>query len=76
MPQPGDTFEFEFVVDGILVTCISLFGFIGTVMSIRVLLKDSARNSFSNLLVGLAFCDASFLFLAACIVGLPKSWTW
>jgi hypothetical protein len=45
-------------------------------MSIRVLLKPSLRNSFSTLLIGLAACDANFLFFAVLIIGLPKSWFW
>ena len=68
--------KFEFVVDGIVLTTVSLFGLIGTVMSIRVLLKPSLRNSFSTLLVGLAVCDANFLAFAVLIIGLPKAWFW
>ena len=67
---------FEFVVDGILVTVVSLFGLVGTLMAIPVLVKRNLRNSFSNLLIGLAICDAFFLAFAVSILGLPKSWQW
>ena len=67
---------FEYVVDGILLNVVSVFGLVGTILAIRVLLKKSLRNSFSTLLVGLAVCDANFLLLAVLIIGLPKSWYW
>ena len=67
---------FEYIVDGILLNVVSIFGLIGTILAIRVLLKKSLRNSFSTLLVGLAVCDANFLLLAVLIIGLPKSWFW
>lgn len=68
--------EFEFLVDGVILTSVSVFGLVGTLLSIRVLLRPQLRNSFSNLLVGLAVCDVSFLTCAVLIIGLPKAWTW
>ena len=68
--------DFEFYVDGVTLTTVSFFGLVGTLMSIRVLLRPHLRNSFSNLLIGLAACDASFLSCAILIIGLPKAWPW
>ncbi len=68
--------DLEFYVDGVILTSVSVFGLIGTLLSIRVLLKPNLRNSFSNLLVGLAICDANFLTCAILIIGLPKAWAW
>lgn len=66
--------DFEFYIDGLAITIISTFGIIGTLMSLRVLLKQ--RNSFSSLLSGLAISDTFFLFFAVLIIGLPKSSDW
>ncbi|CAB4054859.1 unnamed protein product [Lepeophtheirus salmonis] len=68
--------EFTFWVEGVALTLISLFGIIGTSMSIRVLLKPDIRESFSGLLTGLAFCDVLFLIFSMCLFGLPKLWPW
>ena len=67
----------EFYVDGITLTTVALFGLVGTLLSIRVLLRPQLRTtSFSNLLVWLAACDVSFLTCAILIIGLPKAWSW
>ena len=67
---------FEFYIDGLALTSISLFGIVGTLLSLRVLLKRQLRNSFSSLLSGLAVSDTSFLFFAILIIGLPKISDW
>ncbi len=68
--------DMEFYVDGVILTSVSVFGLVGTLLSIRVLLRPHLRTSFSNLLVGLAICDANFLTCAILIIGLPKAWNW
>ena len=69
--------DFEFYIDGICLTSVSMFGLVGTLLSVRVLLNPNQfRTSFSNILVGLAISDASFLFCAILIIGLPKAWPW
>ena len=68
--------NYEYFVDGIALTSVSFFGLIGTLLSIRVLLRPNLRNSFSTLLAGLAACDANFLTCAVLIIGLPKAWEW
>ena len=76
----GNNFQmnrtFEYVVDGIVLSLVSLFGLIGTILAIRVLLKPSLRTAFSTLLVGLAVCDAVFLLFAFLIIGLRNCWQW
>ena len=67
---------FEFYLDGVALTSISVFGILGTLLSLRVLLKKQLRNSFSSLLSGLAVSDTFFLFFAILIIGLPKSSEW
>ena len=72
-----ESLDFEFYIDGICLTSVSIFGLVGTLLSVRVLLSPAQlRNSFSNILIGLAISDASFLFSAILIIGLPKAWPW
>ena len=66
----------EYYVDGIALTSVSVFGILGTLLSIRVLLKNELRNSFSTLLLGLAIADAGFLVNAILVIGLPNCWEW
>ena len=67
----------EFIIDGVVLTSVSLFGVIGTLMSIRVLITPQLRNNaFSALLVYLAVCDTNFLFFAVLTIGLPELWPW
>ena len=66
----------RFALEGITLTIISSLGLVGTVMSIVVLLKPRIRDCFSNFLTGLAVCDATFLFFAILIFGLPVLWDW
>eukprot|EP00095_Tigriopus_kingsejongensis_P004773 maker-scaffold77_size404793-snap-gene-1.9 protein:Tk04773 transcript:maker-scaffold77_size404793-snap-gene-1.9-mRNA-1 annotation:"GJ13605" len=72
----GDPNHFSFYVEGITLTLVSLFGLFGNGLSIIVLLRPSFRNSFSNLLRGLAFCDALFLIIAILSFGFPKLLDW
>lgn len=65
-----------FVIEGLVLTLVSIFGVIGTLMSIGVLVKPAVRESFSALLTGLATCDALFLLTSLTMFGLPKLWLW
>ena len=60
-----------FYVDGILLLIVALFGIVGTLMSIVVLLKPRIRDFFSGFLTALSICDTLFLILAIPIIGLP-----
>ena len=67
----------KFLVDGVVLTAVSLFGIIGTLMSIRVLILPQLRNNaFSALLVYLAICDTNFLFFAVLTIGLKEVSYW
>lgn len=74
--QLNYNYHFEYVVDGLVLTSVSFFGLVGTLLAIRVLVKARLNNSFSTLLVGLAACDSVFLACAVLIIGLPKACTW
>ncbi len=65
-----------FIFEGIILTAVSFAGIVGTTMSIGVLVKPAARESFSGLLTGLAVCDALFLCTSLVMFGLPKLWLW
>jgi len=67
---------YKVVIDGFLLTAVSLFGIVGTSMAIRVLLRPNLRNSFSTLLAVLAVCDVTFLAVAVLLLGLPHLWEW
>ena len=62
---------FEYVTEGVLLTSISVLGFIGNVLAIYVLLRPSVRGVFSKILTGLASFDALFLATAPFTFGLP-----
>ena len=62
---------FEYVTEGVLLTSISVLGFIGNILAIYVLLRPSFRGIFSNILVGLASFDALFLATMPFTFGLP-----
>ena len=67
----------KFLVDGVVLTAVSLFGIIGTLMSIRVLILPQLRsNAFSALLVYLAICDTNFLLFAVLTIGLKEVSFW
>ena len=67
----------EFYIDGLALISVSVFGIIGTLLSIRVLCKPELRNSsFSTFLLGLAIADTNFLLFVVLVVGLPNFWHW
>ena len=67
----------QFLIDGVILTAVSVFGIVGTLMSIRVLVTPQLKsNAFSGLLVYLAFCDANFLVMAVLTIGLPQICDW
>ena len=72
--------NFVFIVDGVVLTSVSVFGVIGTFMSIFVLIKPrvrgNSRDLFSKFLTALAVYDSMFLFLAILLFGLPTLSFW
>ena len=67
---------FSYVMEGIFLTLVCLFGVIGNFMSFVVMVRSSVRDSFSNQLRGLAVFDSLFLLLALLAMGLPNLWVW
>ena len=68
--------NFLYVVDGVILTVVSVFGIIGTLMSLGVLLKQRWRKTrssdhFSQFLSALAVFDTTFLITALLNSGLP-----
>ena len=76
---------FKFVTEGVLLTVVSTFGFVGNTMSVIVLtrratsvggLSGFSGASFSNLLRGLATFDALFLLTMILSFGLHNLSSW
>lgn len=72
----GEDQIFTYVTEGIILSCVCIFGAVGNFLSLIVMLKSSARETFSNHLRGLAIFDTCFLFMALLNMGLPKLWPW
>ena len=62
---------FEYIGEGVLLTSISVLGFLGSLLAINVLLQPALRGTFSNILTGLATFDALFLATLPFTFGLP-----
>ena len=62
---------FEYITEGVLLTCISILGFIGNSLAIYVLLRPPFRGIFSNILTSLATFDALFLLTLPFTFGFP-----
>ena len=74
--QTGEKPWNHYWVDGVMLTSVAVFGLVGTLMAIRVLLRPNLRNSFSTLLAVLAVCDIMVLILAVPLFGLPNLNEW
>ena len=68
--------KYLFYVDGIALTIVSLFGVIGTILSMIVLLKPGIHDLFSSFLTALSMFDTIFLILAIFYLGLPELFGW
>ena len=72
--------NFAFIVDGMILTLVSVFGVIGTIMSIIVLVKPrlrgTSRDFFSKFLTALAIYDTLFLSMAIMMFGMPALSFW
>ena len=64
------------LADGIALTIVSLFGVIGTILSMIVLLKPGIHDLFSSFLTALSMFDTIFLILAIFYLGLPELFDW
>eukprot|EP00095_Tigriopus_kingsejongensis_P002753 snap_masked-scaffold138_size318692-processed-gene-2.1 protein:Tk02753 transcript:snap_masked-scaffold138_size318692-processed-gene-2.1-mRNA-1 annotation:"hypothetical protein CAPTEDRAFT_228436" len=62
---------FEFVVHGLLILSIGLFGIIGNIVCLVVLCQRKMRNTINCLLIGLAIADISLITTAWLMFSLP-----
>ena len=60
-----------YYIDGIILLVVAIFGSIGTIMSMIVLLKPRIRDFFSYFLIALSVFDCSFLIFAIIYIGVP-----
>ena len=68
---------FEFIVSGVLLNLVSLFGILGNTISMIILSRPQMKSSINYLLIGLARCDTILITIAvrnfnACISKLWK----
>ena len=62
---------FEYITEGVLLTTISVLGFLGNMLAMYVLHQPSLKGTFSNILTGLASFDALFLATLPFTFSLP-----
>ena len=63
---------FDFVVEGVLLMIVSVFGVAGNIINIVVLSKPSMKGSFSTLLIG-QFKVSVACYLVWSIINLPRT---
>ena len=68
--------SYLFYIDGIALTCVAIFGVIGTILAMIVLLKSGIHDLFSSFLTALSICDTIFLLLAVFYLALPELSDW
>lgn len=66
----------DFVVYGIFVNLIGLFGIFGNAISMIILSRPQMKSSINYLLIGLARCDTVLIIIAVLIYGLPAIYTY
>lgn len=66
----------DFIIYGVLVNLISLFGIIGNSISMIILSRPQMKSSINYLLIGLARCDTVLLIISILIYGLPAIYTY
>lgn len=62
----------KFLIQGIGISTLALFGFIGNILTICVLSSSKMRNSYSFFLICLAVSDIVCLIGAALLLGIPS----
>lgn len=63
---------FDFIVYGVLVNFVGLFGILGNTVSMVVLSRPEMKSSINYLLIGLASCDTLLIIISILIFGLPS----
>lgn len=61
----------DFIVYGIFINLIGLFGIFGNAISMIILSRPQMKSSINYLLIGLARCDTMLIIIAVLIYGLP-----
>ncbi|OAD60755.1 FMRFamide receptor [Eufriesea mexicana] len=67
---------FDFVIYGVLVNLVGLFGIIGNTISMIILSRPQMKSSINYLLIGLARCDTMLIIISILIYGLPAIYTY
>ncbi|XP_076654762.1 FMRFamide Receptor isoform X2 [Halictus rubicundus] len=67
----NETGLFDFIISGVLVNVIGLFGILGNAISMIILSRPQMKSSINYLLIGLARCDTVLIVIAVLIYGLP-----
>ena len=70
----GEESDFDlvgFLLDGVTLTLISLFGVVANLIALIVLLRPKMRSSFHTLLVALSVFDILYLLNSQMIFGFP-----
>ena len=62
---------FDFIIYGVLVNLVGLFGILGNAISMIILSRPQMKSSINYLLIGLARCDTILIVIAILIYGLP-----
>ena len=68
---------FEFIVHGVLVGIVGVFGLVGNIISIVILSRPQMKSSINAILIGLVSCDSLLIltsFLLFTINGLGAPW--
>lgn len=69
---PSEVPMFTFIVEGVLLTVISIIGIFGNIFSVMGLAKNKkSTRSFTKLLIALAICDLIYLVISLIIFGFP-----
>lgn len=55
---------FEFIICGVLLNLVSLFGILGNTISMIILSRPQMKSSINYLLIGLARCDTILITIA------------
>ena len=69
-------YPFDFWVEGVLLTMVSVFGVVANFIAVIVLCRPKMKSGFHNLLVALAIMDMLYLFMSQLIFGMPKISSW
>ncbi|XP_031844318.1 FMRFamide Receptor [Nomia melanderi] len=69
--QENLTGLFDFIICGVLINVIGLFGIFGNAISMIILSRPQMKSSINYLLIGLARCDTILIVISVLIYGLP-----